>query len=96
MCDEYMRGETMRDEYVRDSLRICFRNNATAVRSSPFSFGPRFGRGAGPILLDDVTCLGTETSILQCSTKPWGVSDCRHNEDVGVICLNSRSSYILC
>ena len=48
-----------------------------------------FGQGTGNILLDDVTCLGNETSILDCSTNQIGQNDCDHSEDVGVICSNS-------
>jgi len=50
----------------------------------------QFGQGGGPILLDDLHCLGTENNILQCDAKAWGVNNCQHNEDVGVICSNQR------
>ncbi|KAK3600146.1 hypothetical protein CHS0354_012269, partial [Potamilus streckersoni] len=45
-----------------------------------------FGAGSGSILLDDVTCNGNETSIVNCRHNPWGQSNCGHNEDVGVDC----------
>ena len=45
-----------------------------------------FGRGTGPILLDDVHCVGSEKTLLQCSSKPLGHNNCDHDEDVGVIC----------
>ena len=47
-----------------------------------------FGPGTGPIYLDDLLCLGTETSILQCNrkTSTIGASDCDHSEDAGVAC----------
>ena len=46
----------------------------------------QYGEGAGLILLDEVQCLGTELSLLDCGRSEWGRHDCSHNEDVGVRC----------
>ncbi|KAK6194751.1 hypothetical protein SNE40_000318 [Patella caerulea] len=45
-----------------------------------------YGRGSGPILLDDVACDGTENNILECSNKGWGQGNCNHGEDVSIDC----------
>ncbi|XP_078659992.1 scavenger receptor cysteine-rich domain-containing group B protein-like [Branchiostoma floridae x Branchiostoma belcheri] len=49
-----------------------------------------FGRGAGPIYIEDLQCDGTESSLFNCSHKGWRVHDCDHQDDVGVVCDQSR------
>ena len=39
-----------------------------------------------PIWLDNVACLGHETSLLECRHNAWGDHNCDHNEDVMLDC----------
>ena len=45
-----------------------------------------YGQGTGQIWLDDVKCVGNETSISECSHRGWGIHGCSHGEDASVRC----------
>jgi len=46
-----------------------------------------FGQGSGPILLDRVTCSGSESTLASCGHLGVGVTrSCSHSEDAGVRC----------
>ena len=46
-----------------------------------------FGLGTGHIWLDEVQCTGTEASIESCPHNVFGVHNCLHYNDAGVVCL---------
>lgn len=43
-----------------------------------------------PILMDDVTCTGSEDNILKCKMSVIGVNDCFHDEDVSIVCTGKH------
>nr|XP_034333264.1 deleted in malignant brain tumors 1 protein-like [Crassostrea gigas] len=45
-----------------------------------------FGIGSGQILMDNVACLSSEISILECAYVDSNSQNCGHYEDIGVIC----------
>ncbi|XP_064597472.1 deleted in malignant brain tumors 1 protein-like [Liolophura sinensis] len=72
------------------------RTGNTLCRFLGFSVGyhvprARFGSGTGTIWLDDLVCSGNETSISQCSHRPWGINNCAHKEDLGLVCSKVTS-----
>ena len=48
-------------------------------------FYAHFGQGTGPILLDNVACSGTESTLLQCGYSTPSSTD-THSEDAGARC----------
>ncbi|MBN3319508.1 DMBT1 protein, partial [Atractosteus spatula] len=51
-----------------------------------------FGQGTGHIWLDDVSCTGSETSLLQCGNRGFGVHNCAHSDDAGAVCSGTQNS----
>ena len=48
-----------------------------------------FGQGSGLILLDEVSCSGSESDISDCRHDGWFNNDCGHGEDAGVTCVDT-------
>ncbi|XP_039874446.1 deleted in malignant brain tumors 1 protein-like isoform X2 [Simochromis diagramma] len=78
-------GTVCDDEWdFRDAEVVCRAMDCgTPQRAKPGAF---FGKGQGKIWLDDVNCLGNETSLGQCRHRSFGENNCGHGEDAGVIC----------
>ncbi|XP_053375577.1 scavenger receptor cysteine-rich type 1 protein M130-like isoform X1 [Mercenaria mercenaria] len=82
-------GTVCDDGFGRDEARVvCKMLNLPWSGAHVYS-GAHFGRGALPLVLDDVVCSGSEMSLGDCSHRSWGSSNCGNGEDVGVSCQPS-------
>ncbi|XP_022807720.1 deleted in malignant brain tumors 1 protein-like [Stylophora pistillata] len=79
ICDDYWE--------LQDADVVCRQLGYDGALSAPSAAA--FEQGTGQIWLDDVECQGNETSILQCNHRGWGVENCEHSEDAGVVCPNT-------
>ena len=59
-------------------------------------FGTQYTKGTGPIWLSNLQCTGEESSIAICRNSGWGINNCTHNQDVGVICRAGTFDFPLC
>ena len=79
-------GTVCDDEWEMSNADVvCRQLGCGHAVSAPLS--AHFGRGSGPIWLDDVNCTGQEAAITHCSHHPFGENNCGHGEDASVICL---------
>ena len=74
---------------INDAQVVCQQLGFPFAASAPGS--ARFGAGSGKIWLDDVRCLGSEASIVNCPFLRWGSHNCQHSEDASVICSRKLS-----
>lgn len=90
----YINGEwgTVCDDLwtTKNARVVCqqlgFQYTLKASKNSEFGEGKHL-----QILLDDVQCEGTESTLLDCQHAGVGIHNCAHHEDAGVICVNSES-----
>ena len=86
---------------MNDARVVCRQLGFPNVDSAPRS--ARFGSGSGQVWLDNVGCLGSESSIVDCPHRGWGVHNCNHNKDASVICSSklcrlgfSKGHFVYC
>ena len=83
MCDD---GWDLNDaQVVCDELDL-----GGAVAASHNAF---YGQGSGQIWLDEIHCIGSESSIRNCTHSGWGAHDCVHEEGASVKCTPGIGAY---
>ncbi|XP_044844702.1 LOW QUALITY PROTEIN: deleted in malignant brain tumors 1 protein-like [Mauremys mutica] len=74
---------------ITDAGVVCRQLGCGTALSAPG--GARFGLGSDRIWLDDVNCAGTEVALSSCRAQPWGINNCNHGEDAGVVCSGAAN-----
>ncbi|XP_025102812.1 deleted in malignant brain tumors 1 protein-like [Pomacea canaliculata] len=74
------------DDFDKNDARVACRMLGFDSPEALFVGSEMYGAGSGNILLDDLACTGTETSLAQCTHQGYNNHNCNHRKDVGVVC----------
>ena len=86
---------TVCDDYwdLNDAKVVCRqRGYGRAIKAC---ISAAFGPGDGTIWMDDINCTGSERSLTECSHNGWGIENCDHDEDAGVLCSSNKDYFLI-
>ena len=79
MCD---------DSWDANDARVVCKDLGFPYDEAQAKTGAFFGQGSGPIWLGSVACTVSDYRLTYCVHRGWGVEDCGHGDDAGVICTD--------
>ena len=78
---------------LEEATVVCRQLGYSSAESAPCCAS--FGQGTGQIILDDLGCSGSESSLLSCPHSGLYVENCGHSQDAGVVCKLLFLSYLI-
>jgi len=90
VCHYNMWGTVCDDFWSSVDARVACRQLGYSSSLATAYSSAAFGRGSGPILIDNVACTGRENRLIDC-TFDNNTGDCSHSEDAGVRCYSPPS-----
>ena len=84
-------GTVCHDDWDLKDAHVVCRSLGFGGAQNTFSVG-EFGQGTGTILLDNVRCVGHESTIFSCSHNGIGEHNCDHSKDTAVICQGEKQN----
>lgn len=88
-------GTVCDDSFDESDAKVACKmfSSSTVLHAMRYT-GAWSGSGKGPILLDEVGCSGSESSLFDCSHSGVGTHNCGHSEDVTIYCRWSTSGWL--
>ena len=71
----------------KEAVVVCRQLGYGDVDNSVAFSNAFFGQGLTRIHLDEVSCVGNESSLKECNHSGVGNHNCLHHEDAGVLCI---------